>query len=78
MTKPPPDRTPVLAFVRERWMALVLTIVTITFVVQNRERAQINLFWMHVRMPLWLVLIAITVIGVAIGYLAAHRRHRRR
>lgn len=64
-------------FVRERWVALVLTIVTIMFVVQNRERVQINLFWMHVRMPLWFVLTSITVVGIAIGYLVARRRHRR-
>ncbi|WP_456694796.1 lipopolysaccharide assembly protein LapA domain-containing protein [Aeromicrobium sp. P5_D10] len=76
MTTPTPDRAPLLTVVRERWIAIVLVILTVAFILQNRNRVDINLFWMHVSMPLWLVLFLITAIGVAIGYLVSRRRHR--
>lgn len=76
MTTPTPDRTPLSTFLRERWIAIVLVILTATFILQNRNRVDINLFWMHAGMPLWLVLFLIAAIGAAIGYLVSRRRHR--
>lgn len=76
MTTPTPDRTPLMTFVRERWVAIVLVILTFSFIVQNRNRVDINLFWLHLSWPLWLVLALIAAIGSVIGYLASRRRHR--
>lgn len=76
MTTPTPDRTPLVTFARERWVAIVLVILTAAFIVQNRNRVDINLFWMHASMPLWLVLFLIAAIGAVIGYLVSRRRHR--
>lgn len=76
MTTPKSDRTPLSTLVRERWIAIVLVVLTAIFILQNRNRVDINLFWMHASMPLWLVLFLIAAIGAAIGYLVSRRRHR--
>lgn len=69
-----PRRTPVRTLVRERWLAIVLVIVTISFVAQNRNRVQLDLFWLNMRAPLWLALVVIALIGVVVGFLAARQR----
>ena len=76
MTTSSPDRTPVSTFVRERWVALVLVILTAAFVAQNRNRVDLNLFWMHMSMPLWLVLVIIALVGAVIGFVLARLRRR--
>ncbi|MET0931594.1 MAG: LapA family protein [Aeromicrobium sp.] len=72
----PRDRTPILTVARERWVTIVLVVVTISFVAQNRNRVDLNLFWMHLRPPLWLVMTIMAVIGAVIGWLASRRRRR--
>lgn len=76
MTTSPSHRTPLSTIVRERWLTIVLVMVTIAFVAQNRNRVDLNMFWIHVRWPLWLVLVAMAIVGAALG-LAVGRRRRR-
>jgi uncharacterized integral membrane protein len=68
------SRTSLLTIARERWIAIVLIVVTATFVAQNRNRVDFNLFWLHWRMPLWFVLVVIAAIGAIVGFVIA--RHR--
>lgn len=76
MTTPSTPRTPVSTLLRERWLAIVLAVLTIMVIAQNRNRVDINLFWLHVSMRLWLVLFLIAAIGAVIGFLVARRRYR--
>ncbi|MFI5428537.1 lipopolysaccharide assembly protein LapA domain-containing protein [Aeromicrobium sp. UC242_57] len=76
MSTPSSHKTPLITLIRERWIAIVLVVLTVLFIVQNRNQVDINLFWIHVRMSLWLVLFVMAAIGAAIGYLASRRRHR--
>lgn len=71
-----PHRTPLSTLVRERWLAIVLVILSVLFVAQNRNRVDFNLFWIHLRMPLWFVLLAMVVIGAVVGFLGARQRRR--
>lgn len=71
-----PRRTPVATLVRERWLAIVLVIVTISFVAQNRNRVDLDLFWLNMQAPLWLVLVVIALIGAVVGFVVARQRAR--
>lgn len=74
MTTSPSHRTPILTFVRERWLAIVLVILSVLFVAQNRNRVDFNMFWIHLRMPLWFVLLVMVAVGAVVGALVARRR----
>jgi putative membrane protein len=69
-----PDRTPILTVLRERWVAIVLVILTAAFVAQNRNRVELDLFWMNLRLPLWLVMTVIAAVGVVVGLTMSNRR----
>lgn len=56
------------------WIALILVIVAILFVAQNRGTTSIDLFWLSVQSPLWLVLTLMFGVGWLSGYLATRRR----
>lgn len=56
------------------WVALILTILLVVFVLQNRADTSINLFWMHVSAPMWFTLLAVFVVGWVVGVLTNRRR----
>jgi uncharacterized integral membrane protein len=55
-------------------MALVLALVAIVFIAQNRDRVSINLLWATLSAPQWLLLTFTALIGVAVGGLLRGRR----
>jgi uncharacterized integral membrane protein len=55
-------------------IAVVLVIVVLLFVLQNRETVQITVFALNLTAPLWLLTVVTAALGAAIGYLAARRR----
>jgi lipopolysaccharide assembly protein A len=68
---------PVLRYLGAHWAAVVLVVVTVVFVAENRERVSIDVLVVHVRAPLWLVLSVTAVVGILIGLLIARRRAKR-
>ena len=50
------------------WVALVLFILTLIFVFQNRSIVSIDLLWINVRSPQWLTISVIFLIGWLCGY----------
>ena len=67
----------VAGFLSGHWLPLVLAVIVAFFIGQNRERISINLFWAHLKAPLWFVLVITAVVGIIIGVLAARRRAHR-
>lgn len=59
------------------WVGLALAVLAIAFVVQNQGTVRIQLFWMYVSAPMWLVLLIIFAVGWAVGALVRRRRRRR-
>lgn len=59
------------------WVGLALAVLAIAFVVQNQASVRIQLFWLSVGAPMWLVLLAIFLVGWAVGGLVRRRRTRR-
>jgi len=55
-------------------VALVLVVVAVVFIVQNRDRVTINLFTVDVSAPVWLILTIMVLVGMAVGALLRSRR----
>ncbi|WP_455432937.1 lipopolysaccharide assembly protein LapA domain-containing protein [Streptosporangium soli] len=60
------------------WLALVLLVLAIVFILQNRQEAAIQLFMIVVTAPLWITLVACVAIGMLIGALMSRRGGQRR
>lgn len=56
--------------------AVVLTVIALVFILQNRQLVQIKLFVPTITGPLWAALAAVGILGILIGF--ALGRHRRR
>jgi uncharacterized integral membrane protein len=72
----PAEVNPVAQFVRDRWLALLLIVLTVAFVVQNRDRPSIDLFFLSVSPPQWVVMSILFAIGWFVGAYIHPRRKR--
>jgi lipopolysaccharide assembly protein A len=70
----PPDEPPPRVAARH-WLAIVLAVLAVIFIVQNTVRHEVHLLWVSVEAATWLVLTVIFLLGVATGWLL-HRRRR--
>ncbi|MCD2110692.1 MULTISPECIES: LapA family protein [Rhodococcus] len=57
-----------------RVLAVVLVLLAALFVLQNRNSTSIDLFWISLQAPLWLVLVVIFAVGWVAGFLFARGR----
>ena len=69
-------RTRLVRFVRHRWLAIVLVILVVIFIAQNRQRVSVSFLWLHLKSPLWFILAITAVVGLAIGVSVARRQAR--
>ena len=67
-----------ITFGPPQWLGLLLVVIAIAFIAQNRSDVTIALLWATLSAPLWLVLTLISVIAFGGGYLLAWGRGRRR
>lgn len=74
MSETPPNASFWSKIKPSHWVALILIVAAILFVAQNRITTSIELFWLSVQAPLWLVLTLMFGIGWLSGYLATRRR----
>jgi lipopolysaccharide assembly protein A len=58
------------------WLAIVLVVLAVIFVVQNTVRHEIHFLWVSVEAATWLVLIVVFLAGVVTGLLLRRRRRR--
>jgi uncharacterized integral membrane protein len=73
----PQKRNVVTRILAAQWLPLILLVLAVVFIAQNRARVSINLFWAHLESPLWFVLVITIVVGLIIGLLTARRRAQR-
>jgi len=55
-------------------IALVIIVLVVVFVFQNRDPVQIRFFAATFISPLWLLLVIMAAVGVLAGFLFARRR----
>lgn len=56
------------------WLALILTLVAIAFIAQNRDPVTINLFSIRITASQWLTLAVLFLAGCATGFLLRGRK----
>jgi lipopolysaccharide assembly protein A len=76
LTGTPSRPNPIASFLRRRWLALLLAAMVVAFVVQNRNEVSIDVFWISLRTPLWLILIAAVIVGMLIAGVGSRRPRR--
>ncbi|WP_199256966.1 LapA family protein [Tomitella fengzijianii] len=59
-----------------QWIAVVLAILAIIFVLMNRDTTSISFFGVTVSAPLWLTLILVFAVGWLTGVLTMRKRRR--
>lgn len=64
----------VRTFLAERWLSILLVVVVLLFVVQNRNPVDITIFAVTISSPLWLTLTITFVLGLAAGIIRTRRR----
>ena len=56
------------------WLAIVLIVLAVVFVAQNRVHHEVHLLWVSVEAATWVVLTVIFLVGVVTGWLLGRRR----
>jgi len=74
---PTAKRNLVARILAAHWLPLILAVLPVVFIAQNRARISIKLFWAHLTSPLWFILVITIVVGLIIGLLTARRRAQR-
>lgn len=75
-TDAPESGSAVGRFLAQRWLPILVVVLVVVFVAQNRSDVSIHLFWATVTAPLWLILSLIFLLGVLVGAYRAKRRSR--
>jgi len=57
-------------------VAIVLAVLALVVVVQNREDVTLTLLMVEVTMPLWVASLVLLLIGAVVGWLLSSRRRR--
>ena len=76
-TDAPESGSAVGRFFTQRWLPIVVVVLVIVFVAQNRSDVSIHFFWATITSPLWLILSLIFLLGVLVGAYRAKQRSRR-
>lgn len=58
-----------------QWLALVVTVLAVVFILANRDQVSIEFLLVTVTSPMWLILLIMFLAGVVAGWL--FRRSRR-
>lgn len=67
----------VVAFLKQRWLAIVLVLVAVVFILQNRGPVAIHLLWIELTSPMWMFLALLFLGGFVAGMLFKRRRKNR-
>ncbi|MGV9823766.1 LapA family protein [Nocardia xishanensis] len=59
-----------------QWVALLLTVLAVLFVFDNRGKVTIEFLLISVQSPMWLILLVMFILGWITGVLTMRKRHR--
>lgn len=68
--------SPVVEFVKRRWLTILLVLIAGFFIFQNRNQVTVNLFWFRLTSPLWVILLVLFIVGLLAGIITFKRRNR--
>lgn len=71
----------VVRFLKRKWLAIVLVVLLLIVAIQNgigNDQATIYLLWAQLRMPTWVLVVAVFVVGGVVGWVLARSRAARK
>lgn len=75
------DENRLVRLLKRKWLAIVLILLLVVVAVQNLvadDRATIFILWTQVRVPTWLLVVLVFLIGGVVGWVLARNRAARR
>jgi uncharacterized integral membrane protein len=73
-----PQESSFVGFLKRRWLAILIVVVTIVVIAANRDEVEFSLVFTHFAMPLWVILAITFVLGIVVGWIAKTRRAGRK
>ena len=73
-----PQGSSFAAFLKRRWLAILIVIVAVVVIAANRDEVEFSLVFTHFAMPLWVILAITFVLGIVVGWIAKTRRAGRK
>ena len=73
-----PQESSFVAFLKRRWLAILIVVVTIVVIAANRDEVEFSLVFTHFAMPLWVILAITFALGIVVGWIAKTRRAGRK
>ena len=64
---------PFLTILKRFWLPIVLFVLAVIFIVQNRTRTQTSLLWFSFNGSLWLTLTVVSVVAFGSGWFFGRR-----
>ena len=74
MSVPVREGNALTRLVARRWLTIVLILLAVAFIAQNRGLVSVDLFWISLTSPLWLVLLLLFLAGLIAGAATFKRR----
>jgi putative membrane protein len=63
-----------VAFLKERWLPLLILVLVFIFVGTNGQKVTVHLFGAHFKARMWLLLLITAALGFLAGWLFSNRR----
>lgn len=76
-TESPSAGKRVSRFALRYWFAIIVTVLAVVFIAQNRQSAPVHILWIQPSPPMWILLTVIFVAGILVGLLLGRRRRNR-
>ena len=74
----PTKDSPVVAFLKRRWLALVILVVVVVLILANQDPVTFNLVFTQFETPEWVVILVTFLLGAIVGWIAKTRRASRK
>lgn len=74
----PTKESPVVAFLKRRWLALVILVVVVILILANRDPVTFNLVFTEFETPEWVVILVTFLLGAVAGWIGKSRRASRK
>lgn len=73
-TPTPSGSDKALGLLKQYWAPLLIIVLVLVFVLQNTQRTRVTIIGWHVSPPLWLLIAAVALLGVVVGWFIGRRR----
>ncbi|MFE3102417.1 hypothetical protein ACFROC_09650 [Nocardia tengchongensis] len=57
----------------KQWVAIILTVLAVLFILENRHKVDIEFLLITIRSPMWLILLVTFAVGWLVGLLTRRR-----